>query len=313
MISYKEALETRYLAVCESSSDRLFYKNVHAYISYILKTPQLLEIIDQSVIEYGNKHKDIWSVRKDTDEEIDDQADATEKLEFFSLYASSFVTPYVRIYLPIEDYKTSNEPDYLQDPVALLMLKGFKYLLSKGWDKKMIEPSSRWSKKNLEIYNRWFDGKREFYQNDIKQFHFEFLNEIENLNLKNKEVKPKSDKALKQKPIEFPLSLHERTGDFTYFKTTGNFTPKSQEFKILNTLITSPDYLAEYLTLLRSILPNAETVSKPHKSSLHIIIRNIKEKLGILPESKNSNPNIIVSVPKMGYRLIYKPEKQRAE
>jgi hypothetical protein len=53
-------LTTLYTAVIESTSDQLFYKNVHHYIDFIVKTPQLAKIMDDSEIEYGKKHSEIW-------------------------------------------------------------------------------------------------------------------------------------------------------------------------------------------------------------------------------------------------------------
>lgn len=303
----KSSLQTRYQAVLESISDPLFYKNIHLYIDFIIKTPALYKIIEESDLEYGKKHSEIWRERKNTEEEIDDQDFATRKLEFFNLYASDFVTLFVRIYSPIEDYKTTDEPDYLQDPVALLMLRGIEWVKSQNWHKRPIEPNNRWSKKNLERYNRWFDGQRGYYTNTLKQFHYEFLGAIDGLKDESKEQKPEPEK------IKIPLMFNERTGDFTFFKTSGNFSPNSQEFKIFSILYCDKNQLAEYSPLLKVLFPNIEKFGKSHKFGLYTIIRNIKEKLGILPESKTSNPDIIKNIPKFGYRLVLSPIEPRAK
>ncbi len=303
------ALKIRYEAVLQSSSDPLFYKNVHRYIDYIVKTPELAKVINKSENEYNKKHREIWSIRKDNDEEIDDQADFTDKLESFSLYASDYAFLYVRIYFPIEDYLITNDPDHRQDPVALLMLKGIKNILSKNWDKRKSEAISRWSKKRLEMYNRWFEGKRMSYQNHLQQFHFEFLSVINDLRLKTENT----ILVQEQENTTIPISFNERTGDFSYLKTKGNFSPISPEFKVFNLLLHSKDYFTEYLPLLKAILPHAETVTKVNKANLHIIIRNIKEKLYILPESKTSNYDLIKNIPKLGYRLIFEAGKEIPE
>jgi hypothetical protein len=305
--SLKSSLQTRYQAILESTSDPLFYKNIHLYVDFIMKNPALAKIINDSDLEYSKKHSQIWRERKNTEEEIDVQDYATRKLEFFNLYASDFVTLFVRIYSPIEDYKTTDDPDYLQDPVALLMLRGIEWVKSRNWHKRPIEPNNRWGKKNLERYNRWFAGQRGYYTNTFKQFHYEFLGAMDYLKDEPEEPEPKPEK------IKIPLTFNERTGDFTFLKTSGNFSPNSQEFKIFSILYCDTNQLAEYSPLLKVLFPNIDKFGKSHKFGLYTIIRNIKEKLGILPESKTSNPDIIKNVPKFGYRLTLSSIELRAE
>lgn len=45
MNRFLDILKTRYEAVLQSSSDSVFYQNIHNYIGYIVKTPKLAEIV----------------------------------------------------------------------------------------------------------------------------------------------------------------------------------------------------------------------------------------------------------------------------
>ena len=69
------------------------------------------------------------------------------------------------------------------DPVALLMLKGFDRTVKMGI----------WSKENLRIHNKWFDGERKFYENELRQFHVDFLSEVEKLEVEDKKVEPQKE------------------------------------------------------------------------------------------------------------------------
>jgi hypothetical protein len=162
-----EALKTRYEVVLQSSSDSQFYMNIHAYIDLIRKTPSLSKIMDDSENEYRRQHIAIWPDKSKTDEEADEQEERTIRLERFNLFTAHFSWLEARIYDPIEDYKNTDAPDDEQDPVALLLVKGIKNIKTK-----------KWSDKTLKMYNRWFDGKRERYENDLRQFHADFLTAI---------------------------------------------------------------------------------------------------------------------------------------
>lgn len=193
-------LMTRYEAVLQSSHDSLFYQNVHAYLDWIVKNPSLYAIIKKSEEEYHRKHSEIWRVRKTSDVEIDEQSEFTYKLERFNLYAAHYCILECRIYLPIEDYKTTNDPDCEQDPVALIMLKGIKKLPIKKWYHKFF---FKWRPERVSIYNKWYEGKRDYYQNELRQFHVDFVTELEKElirekeELKNKKTEPAEIKSKK--------------------------------------------------------------------------------------------------------------------
>jgi hypothetical protein len=165
--SLKDALKTRYEAVLQSSSDSQFYLNIHAYIDLIRKTLFLSKIMGDSENQYRKQHMAIWPDKSKTDKEADEREERTIRLERFNLFTAHFSWLEVRIYDPIEDYKNTDAPDDEQDPVALLMIKGIKNIKTK-----------KWSDKTLKMYNRWFEGKRERYENDLRQFHADFLTAI---------------------------------------------------------------------------------------------------------------------------------------
>ena len=100
------------------------------------------------------------------------------------------------------------------------------------------------------------------------------------------------------------LKLNTITGNFTYYKTKGNFPIKNQEFKLLNLLINSPDYQSDHDSIAKTIYSNLDSSNKTTKFRIQQIIKKIKIKLNILPKSKKTNPNFILNIPNVGYKLI---------
>lgn len=273
----------------ESNSDSNFYQSIYYYFDYIEKTPTLRNILTESQKEYANKHTKLWEGRPFSEKKASEAEAQTLKLERFNLYAIS-AGLYVRIYLPISDYRNTIEPDTEQDPVAILMLRGIKYAIS----------LNKWKKETLYLYNRWFDNKRKNYEEELRNFHVEFISKIKDTKdniLFNEEIKKE----------ENPLFLNINTGDFRFYKTSGNFSPNGQEFKVLKTLYESTNYQSKYLTLIQSYNPNIESDSKVYRDGLSLVIRNIKRNLKILPKNKKSNFDIFKNIKKFGYRLIFKP------
>ncbi len=286
-------LKTRYETALQSDSDSSFYKNIHAYIDHIVKTPVFSAIMDKSEKEYHEGHSEIWRIRKSTEYELDYQSALTDRVENLSLYAGHYIDLFVRIYSPMEEYihPSPGLEDKL-DPVALLMVKGLK----------RTEETGLWSKEKLRVYNNWFKGgMREYYTDELKKFHLDFLAELEKLGIDGEEVLPELPKQ------KMPFSFNNRTGDFVFHDLKGTLSLGTQEFKVFSTLYTSPDYQADYLTLLKSYNPGVETASKTYRDNLSLIIRNLKERFNILPSTKTSNPDIFLNIKKFGYRLIFSP------
>jgi hypothetical protein len=302
-----DVLKTHYETAINSKSDSLFYRNVHEYVDWIFKNPKLNSILEESSKDYGIKHRDIWKIEAEKQKEIDEMARRTYKLEKFSLYANYFVDLEMRIYWPIEIYKTSDEPDYLQDPFAVMLLNnGYSNLPIKEWRKLSFEKNrpDLWGKSNLETYDNWFKGKRENYEIKLKQFHADFLTEISRVNIQD---------LFETQKEELPLKLNFRTGEFTYCKTSGTIPLKTKEFKILSSLLYSKDYFSDYLSLCKATSQGITEVRKAHKDELTQTIKDLKMRLKILPKTKTSNPDIFKVIKKVGYQLIFKGKTENTE
>lgn len=295
-----DILKTRYRAVLESSSDSLFYRNIHAYINWIKKNPKLNVVVEDSYKEYGIKHVAIWDGKTGEAEDSKERSRQTHKLEKFSLSASNFVDLEMLIYFPLEIYMTSDEPDYLQEPFAVMLLNdGYKNLPIKKW-KGLAFLKGRptlWDKSNLKEYDVRYKGKRKYYENELKQFHADFLTEISRVNTQD---------LFETQKEELPLKLNFRTGEFTYCKTSGTIPLKTKEFKVLYLLLHSKDYFTDYLSLCKATSQGITEVRKAHKDELVQTIKDLKNRLKILPKTKTSNPDIFQVIKNVGYQLIFK-------
>ena len=94
------------------------------------------------------------------------------------------------------------------------------------------------------------------------------------------------------------LTLNKNTGWVKLNKTEEILNPKSKEFQTLLKLITGNDGQATYGELLGD-----NNATKPNKRLLTFTIRNLKQKLGILPENDQENEDIFYSITGVGYRL----------
>lgn len=275
-----QILDERLKAIKEASTDTEIFKHIHAYIKYVLTTPELKAILDA-------EERDFYRKVKFTKDNI--------KLEQSNFYQAYFVSSFVRIYLPMENYWNTNESDEKQDPVALLLIWGMNHPRTKRWVNGHEFFSKTERTKTIKSYWCWFDGQAQDYVNEIKNLHLELLTALS----KRKIIKPI------QKP-DIPLALDLETGDFNLGELTGNFNIATQEFRVLAKLCSAPNYKVAYLELIRCIRPNTEKVTKPDKADLAIVIRNIKKQLGILPEAQRVNQDIFKNDPQFGYRLISK-------
>jgi hypothetical protein len=162
-----DGFNVRFNIALQSNTEREFYQSLYHYFDFIHQTPDLRAIFDRNDREYSMKHSDLWKKRPMTDEEADEAEAQTIKLERFNLFAVGSAI-YVRIYLPIREYRNTNEPDNEQDPVAIILLRGADYALSlKEWDAKTIN-----------LYNRWFKDRRNYYERQLRRFHIMFLDEL---------------------------------------------------------------------------------------------------------------------------------------
>lgn len=170
-----EGLNAGFNIAIQSTSERELYQNLHPYFDYVLKTPELKAIWDESEREYTKQHWELWKDRPKTDEEADEADARTMKLERFNLYAIGTLI-YCRIYFPIEDYKTTDEPDEEQDPVAVILMRGPEYV--EYLQKKKIETRIRWGDWATNRYKHWFKDKRSMYESSLRRFHVMMLDAL---------------------------------------------------------------------------------------------------------------------------------------
>lgn len=276
-------LNIRYKTALESITDSLFYQNIHGYLDVIQKTPKFISVINNAEKAYYKSVKE--------------NNGTSHKLEHFNLYTRDYLTLFLRVYLPIEDFKTTSDIDGQQDPVALLYIYGIKSGKVDNWCKNRKTTPYKDAKKEMVDHLKWI-GERKEYELALKQFHADFLTAYMQNTGDMDEVNE----------IKIPLSLHPITGDFSFLGHRGTLNPKSQEFKVISTLLSSENHLAEYATLIQTYRTYNPESSKVLKPELAQIIKNIKEKLSILPTTPESKPDIISNVKNVGYRLI-SPDK----
>lgn len=294
----REVLQLRYKAVLQSESDSRFYLNVYKYIDIIMKNKQLSSIIDKSAEIYRERHADIWHPHTSEESEIRERSRQTYKLEMFNLYTADFTSLYVRIYRPIEDYINSVEPDSRQDPLALLMLFGIKSHRTKFWANNARSMPPKAAMHSLKSYNRWYDKKnKEQYKEDLNNFHTDFLTAV---------AQQTSDSEPTTKSFtDIPLQIDPRTGDFSYYGFRDTFNTKEKAFKVLNHLLNADGYFSEYPDLISTYRPYRKESATSQHAELNQVIKKIKEKLNILPESEFSNVDIFENSKGVGYRLVF--------
>ena len=301
-MTFLDLLELRLRAVLESPTDLRFYQNIHAYIDLIMKDEKGRVLIEQAERAYGVSHSSIWRQHHEDDELVDEQARQTYKFERFNLYSDKFVGLYVRIYLPIEDYISSDEPISKSHPGALLMLYGIKSPVLDHWAKHRPTVPYKDAKKQLKVNNRWYEEERGGYSNDLKQFHVDFITAY---------LKPDSDRidiSNMEIEIKSPIQFDYKTGDYSYQEAGGTLNPTSQEYKVLTTLLTNPGFQATYSELIKSYRPWVSEASKPEKGDLYKRINNLKNKLEV-----SEDQELIVNVKNIGYRLIGSQKKENTD
>jgi|GEM_PF-3217677 len=144
------------------------------------------------------------------------------------------------------------------------------------------------------------NSRTEYLENTINYIEG-LLSPNKSITVPNKEVK--INEINKTNNITFKLNsglltLNKNTGWVKLDKTENELNPKSKEFQVLLKLITSNDGQATYGELLGD-----DYNIKPNRRLLTFTIRNLKHKLGILPEKNQENENIIHNVSGVGYRL----------
>ncbi len=272
-------LDRRLQAIEESQSDTDYYKHIHGYIKFILDTPQLKAVLDAEEKDFYRK------VQLNTD---------NIKVEQSNFHQAYFIMSYVRVYLPIKHYWNSHEPDEQQDPVALLLIWGKDHPRMKKWLNGHEFFTKRERTEQLKSYLHWFEGERDSYVREIKNLHLELVSALA------------TSQPVEEIKSQDVFALNLETGDFNLGNVTSSFNVTSQEFRVIAELYTSDNYRTPYLDLIRCLKPGVEKVTKPDKESLTVVIRNIKQRLGILPVKERLNEDIIKSETGYGYYLDLK-------
>ena len=285
-------INKRYDIMMASKTEQSFYLNAYQYYDYIFTNPKLAQIYSEGGRAYRLKATDIWDGYDKTDlEKCSHQTQLASKMESADMLCNGCALE-VRLYRPLKHYYETSEPDMLQDPYMVAIVKGIDYA-SKVCSQRY--GGYRENKKDIvKGFNNWFKNQREYYEQELSIFHVQFINEIEKLE------KPQKNKVLIKTESKPFLDLD--TGDFTYLGKEGNFPTSGQEFKVLNTLLNSPHHKASYTTLVNSY-GSVSKASKVDKARLYIIVRNIKRELGVLPKNKHSNTDPFNAVRNEGYRL----------
>lgn len=269
MDSLINGLNTRFDIVSKSASEKEFHLNLHSYFDFIQKTEILRNIIDKSEQEHINSFREIWSEHREyTEEELDERSSQVSKLERFNLYAVG-CTILVRIYYPIEYYKNTIELDQHQDPIALLLVRGFKYTLG----------LKRWSKERLTLYNKWFDGKRGMYEAELRRFHLMFLDELTkpiSLKIKPEIIFDKDKSILKIDNKEINITLKNDKPNAHYvlefiFENNEDLNAKSYYTEIINSKF--PKEKMDWRSIHRASIDINKKVSEQANISNFLIIK----------------------------------------
>lgn len=240
-----------------------FYLHIRDYIDIILKNPELLSIISNESNSVKNK---IIEINNDPLLNLNLKEESIDRLKLTGLY-SDYVYLFSNVYSPIEDYNRGIKYHSHEAETNLYYISGIENV-----------PENR------------RPSCAQFFITHKKKCEYRFIN------LHNKFIKLIDEKEPKNK---LKFLFDPNTGYFKYKKTEGTLSPKSKEFKFLNCLWLSPSHQASYEELLNK----EEKATSYDKNMLTEIIKSLKRKLNILPKNLNSNPDIIKSISKYGYKL----------
>jgi len=232
--------------------------NIHGYIDLIIRTPELIALVEIEKARYYAKLNHVG--RNST------------KIERLNFYTAHWVDLYIPVYYPLEDYKNTDDPDDRQDPNALIMFYGADSSQVKGWAKYIHNgPTYRYGMQMIKSYARSM-LTRPHLERSLRQLHISLLTAY-TLN---------TDTTTTPIPT-IPLDINPRTGEFVYFNVKGSFNLKEKAYKVINHLLESEDYFAEYPDLINTYSKYKIAASTSLKSELHQVIKTAKEKLEILP------------------------------
>lgn len=122
---------------------------------------------------------------------------------------------------------------------------------------------------------------------------------------------PENRRSIKIKPIEKvpvvefttqgkEIELNLNNGDFKLGNVSGKIGIRTQEFKVLNCLIINKGITVGYDELC-SCLGWENNIT--NRNRLTVVIKRIKNKMGILPDNEAVNPDIFINTTNGGYEI----------
>lgn len=284
----REYLEKLYLLAVKATATTNFYHHVYKYIAFIKQSAsltRLLEKDDEDLHIYDIERRDTRPVQQQGESDADF---FLKKMSHMSsgdrVFLSHFMGVIERdIYNPLDWHYT----DGYQSEEVSLMLNGKKKVnfitkLQARINKDTIttHPSTDYEK----IYIQYFPHWKTF----ITDFHTLLVEKIE------KSPEYTTAQVFNLKP----------NGAFTYLIKSGNFDTTSEEYKILK-MLYDHDGTVLYEDILKHVYKReiSKVEEKVKKMAINNHIRKIKERLGILPKTPTSLPDIIINHKGVGYSL----------
>jgi hypothetical protein len=170
-------INKRYDIMVASKTEQDFYLNVYQYYDYIFTNPFLYNLYTEGDKAYRMKADVIWSSSdRSIPENVKHQSQLTHKMEQVDMYCNGCCLE-GRLYRPLKDYYETGEPDMLQDPFAVAIVKGIDYA-AEVCSKRPYAGSKKEIKKG---FNNWFKNQRDGYQQELTTFHIQFIRQIEEI------------------------------------------------------------------------------------------------------------------------------------
>lgn len=261
--------------------------------------------------DYAYSYLDILEQQPRIKEIIGKNKDNTQKYSLFFCYNEL----HRDIYLPMSKYKASalTPPNEIVGETQIY--PHFRNMFTLKLAQFLIKTFPSLNRKDrdfdsyIAIQKIIYNIRQEKYKKYFDNLHQALIPLILSIN------DEKTENNKKETPVKsnLPLSFNSRTGDFVFYNAKGNLPIGGQEFKVFSTLYNAPDFQAEYLKLIQSYNPSVEVAHKAYRDDLFVIIRNLKERLNILPTTKTSNPDIFKNNKKIGYRLVFDPTDKNTE
>lgn len=256
-----------------------FYNRVYDYIDFIKNNKYLSDILEKDDEEYYEYDKEkMKTLPKRLPNESRREFESKES-RHINDGDSSFLTKYFFeldwwIYDPIHIHNT-------EDPN--------KYLFDERSQKEIRCILHGEKNENKERYIKNFPN----WKNLLERFHNMLLIKI------------------KETPVKESIFRLSKNGSFKYLNKAGAFSVSSREYKILNLLYVNKNEVVSYKEIIEKAFEKEDGTAR--RIALNTHIKNIKEKLNILPKKKTSQKDIIKNHRGAGYSLEIKDNMPHSE